>query len=193
MIAQLMGKVLELEAKSIILDVNGVGYRVRVLATLEPTIQVGQIISLRIYHQISADNEALYGFASKEDLYFFELLLTVPSVGPKTAMNILDVAPPSTLARAVINGDVKLLTKISGVGRKTVDRILVELKNKVKDLPAGLGGVPITGIVGDIHQETLSVLINMGYSRAQAREVVQNLPPGMASVEEAVKAILQKQ
>lgn len=186
MIAQLTGQVVECEPKTLIVDVNGVGYRVRVLSVLENTIQVGQPIALRIYHQVSDDSEALYGFLSKEDLRFFELLLTVPSVGPKTAMNILDVAPPKVLAQAVAASDIKLLTKISGVGRKTAERIVVELKSKFKNMP-------VTGIVSDVHEETLSVLINMGYSRAQAREVVQNLPTGVKSVEEAVKAALQKQ
>jgi len=106
-------------------------------------------------------------------------------VGPKTAMNILDVAPPKTLAQAVAANDVKLLTKISGVGKKTADRILVELKSTFKN-------VPVTGLVTDVHEETLSVLINMGYSRAQAREIVQNLPATVSSVEEAVKTALQK-
>jgi holliday junction DNA helicase RuvA len=184
MIAQLTGKVLEIEPKALIVDVNGVGYRVRVVSSLESSVQVGQPVTLRIYHQISDDNEVLFGFATKEDLRFFELLLTVPSVGPKTALNILDVAPPKTLAQAVATGDIKLLTNISGVGRKTADRILVELKSKFKDLP-------ITGIVGDIHQETMSVLINMGYSRSQAREVVQNLPTGVESVEEAIRTVLK--
>ncbi len=185
MIALLTGIVAEQEPKAIILDVNGVGYRVRVLASLESTTAVGQALTLRIYHQISDDAESLYGFATKEDLRFFELLLTVPSVGPKTAMNILDVAPPKTLAQAVASSDIKMLTKIGGVGRKTADRILVELKNKFKDLP-------ITGVVGDVHQETFSVLLNMGYTRAQAREIVQNLPTNIGSVEEAVKAALHK-
>lgn len=186
MIALLTGKVVEQEPKGLILDVQGVGYRVRTVSSLANTVALGEVLTLRIHHQISDDAETLYGFATAEDLRFFELLLTVPSVGPKTALTILDVAPPKVLAQAVATNDLKLLTKISGVGRKTAERILVELKNKFKD-------VPITGVVGGIHEETMSVLINMGYSRAQAREVVQNLPTEIGSVEEAVKVLLRKQ
>ncbi len=185
MIALLMGTVAEQEAKALILNVNGVGYRVRATSSLINTVAIGQEVTLRIYHQVSADAEALYGFATKEDLRFFELLLTVPSVGPKTALTILEVAPPKTLAQAVATGDAKMLTKISGVGKKTADRILIELKSRFKD-------VPITGIVGDIQEETMSVLMNMGMSRSQARDVVQNLPSGVTTVEEAVKAALKR-
>lgn len=192
MIALLTGIVAEQEAKSLILNVQGVGYRVKATTSLINSVSLGQELTLRIYHQVSADAEALYGFATHEDLRFFELLLTVPSVGPKTALTILDVAPSKVLAQAVMTGDVKLLTKISGVGKKTAERIFIELKSKIKDLPAGLTGVPITGIVGDVQEETMSVLMNMGMSRSQAREVVQNLPSGVGTVEEAVKAALKR-
>lgn len=190
MIAQLTGSIVQYEAKAVIIDVNGVGYRVMALSPLLNGTSVGQTLQVHIHHHMTGEMEALYGFGNQEDLRFFELLLTVPSVGPKTAMAILEVAPPTTLARAVATGDVKLLTKISGVGRKTADRILVELKNKIKDLPAELTGMPISGIVSDIQAETMSVLVNMGMTRGQAREVVQNLPVGVKSVEEAVKAAL---
>lgn len=184
-IALLIGKVVEREPKAVVLDVRGVGYRVMVLSTLLNTVAVGHDVTLRIYHHVTDEAEALYGFANKEDVRFFELLLTVPSVGPKTALNILEIAPPRILARAVATEDVKLLTKVSGVGRKTADRILIELKEKFKK-------ESVSGMVGDIHETTMSVLINMGFSRAQAREVVQNLPSTVETVEEAVKVALKR-
>lgn len=185
MIALLSGTVVEHDTHSVIVDVHGLGYRVRVLGSLLSTIQDGQAVTLRIYHQVGEDTEALFGFATKEDLRVFELLLTVPSVGPKTAMNILDVAPPRTLAQAVAGKDVKLLTKVSGVGRKTAERILVELQEKFKD-------VPVSGVMVDIQDEAMSALINMGFSKGQARQAVQGLPTGVASVEEAVRHVLQQ-
>ncbi len=185
MIALLTGQVAEQEEKSLIIDVNGVGYRVAVLSISREKIKTGQGVTLHIFHHVGQDSEALYGFATKKDLRYFELLLTVPSVGPKTAMNILDIAPPDTLARAVASGDVKILTKISGIGKKTAERILVELKEKLDKVEGGEK-------MGDIQEETMSALINMGYTRAQAREAVQKLATGVNSVEEAVRKILKR-
>jgi Holliday junction DNA helicase RuvA len=185
MIARLTGQVIEREARAVILDVHGVGYRVDVLKSLRETIKRGDQLSLRIYHQVSEDSETLYGFAKKEDLEFFELLLTVPSVGPRTALNILDIAPPPTLAQAVIENDTALLTKVSGVGRKTAERIIVELKGKIATRPA-------KGVPGSLQQEVISALTSIGYTATQAREVVSKLPPTVTTVEEAVRAVLQE-
>src|SRR5687768_15194776 len=135
MIARLTGKVVEREPKALILDVQGVGYRVAVLATALERTKVGDTVTLKIHHQVSDDAEALYGFIKNEDLQYFQLLLTVPSVGPRTAMNILEIAPPATLAQAVSERDTGLLTKVSGIGRKTANRIIVELQGKLDALP----------------------------------------------------------
>lgn len=184
MIALLTGKVWEKEEKSLIVDINGIGYRVAALSIWREKTRTGQPITMHIYHQVGQDTEALYGFETKKDLRYFELLLTVPSVGPKTAMNILDIAPSDTLARAVASGDVKLLTKVSGIGKKTAERILVELKEKLDPAEGGEK-------MGNIQEETMSALINMGYTRAQARLAVQKLSRDTKTVEEAVKSVLK--
>lgn len=186
MIARLSGTVLEIEDKAFIVDVTGVGYRVTVLKSLVRKVHVGQDIVLRIFHHVSADNEGLFGFVSADDRRYFELLLSVPSVGPRTAMSILDVAPPKTLAKAVATEDVKLLTKVSGVGRKTAERILVELKGKFESESSA-------GLVGEMHEEVMSALLHLGYTKAQARTVVLRLPDSVNTVEEAVKMVLQSQ
>lgn len=184
MIAILRGKVVEREAKALIVDVQGVGYRVAALSSLVGAVQITEEVTLRIYHQVTDDAENLYGFDKPEDLKYFELLLMVPSVGPRTAMNILEIAPPKTLARAVVSQDVKLLTKVSGIGRKTAERIMVELKEKFKDVEAGEP-------VGEMQEEVISALTNMGFTKGQAREAVQKLPKEANSVEEAVRFVLQ--
>lgn len=186
MIARLSGKVLERESKALVVDVNGVGYRVAVLGSLGEEIRKGEQVTLRIYHHVTADAESLFGFERKEDLRFFELLLTVPSVGPRTAMGILEVAPPKVLAQAVTEEDTALLTKVSGVGRKTAERILVELKEKIM-APA------VAGVSGNVQQEAMEALISIGFTASQAREAVQKLPKDVETVEEAVKQILQAQ
>jgi Holliday junction DNA helicase RuvA len=185
MIALLRGKIAEKEERGVILDVQGVGYRVATFASLHEKMHEGDDVVLRIFHHITSDSEALFGFATKEDLHFFELLLTVPSVGPKTAMNILNVAPPETLSQAVAANDMKLLTHISGVGKKTAERIMVELKGKV------LAKEFTSGMSGDIQNDVVQALVSIGYTNAQARQSLQKLPKDIGSVEEAVRAVLQ--
>lgn len=186
MIARLKGVVLEREERALILDVNGVGYRVAVLSGTREQAQAGEETSLNIYHHINQDSQALYGFSSKEELKYFELLLTVPSVGPKTALGILEVAPPHVLEQAVAENDIALLTKVSGVGKKTGERILVELKGKIKARKSA-------GISGAIQQEAMEALVSIGFSPARAREAVRRLPKEITKVEEAVRAVLKTQ
>lgn len=187
MIAYLKGTVLEKAEKTMILEVNGVGYRVRALATLLENVRVGDVLELKTYHHITDSDQSLFGFLTQDDLDYFELLLTVPSIGPKTAMSVLDAASPKVLSQAVHSGDMSLLTTISGVGRRTAERILVELKGKV----AHLTGHKKQLIAGKVQQETVEALVAIGFKPSQAKAVVGKLPDGIATVEEAVKAALK--
>lgn len=186
MIARLTGKVIDRQERALIVDINGLGYRVTVSSSLHHKSTVGKTVSLRIHHHLSDNEEALYGFATDEQLRLFELLLTVPSVGVRTAMNILEAASPDVLAQAVAEDDRALLTKVSGVGRKTADRILIELKEKLpsprhKSLP------------GTLQQEAIEALVSIGYTPGSARLAVGKLPKRITTVEEAVRAVLQHQ
>ena len=190
MIASLSGVVTEVEPKALVLDVNGVGYRVMVSSALREKLPVGEEVTLKIYHHITDSSQSLFGFASQQELEYFELLLTVPSIGPKTAMGILDAAPPAILTQAVFQKDLLVLTNISGIGKRTAERILVELSGKV----AALVGEPTALTVhGKVQQETVEVLISMGIKSAQAKAVVGKLPTDIATVEEAVRAALKQQ
>lgn len=184
MIALLTGTVVEREEKALLLEVGGVGYRVAVLPSVQKKAALGEVLTLRIHHHFLTDGQALYGFTSVEDLKYFELLLLVPTVGPRTAMNILEIAPPATLAQAVSEGDTALLTKVSGIGHKTADRIIVELKGKIAHRP-------VSGLSGTIQHDAISALTSIGYTAAQAKLLVMKLPPSIVSVEEAVRAVLQ--
>src|SRR3989338_7432297 len=177
MIAYLAGMVLEKEDKALIVDVNGLGLRVAVLSAFGRTVGVGEPVTLRIYHQVSAEAEALYGFATKDDLHYFELLLTVPSVGPRTAMGILEVASGQALVAAVAEEDTTILTRVSGIGRKTAERIIVELKGKLKAPAEG-------GPRSTLQSEVVDALVSLGYTAVQARQAVQQLPGSVQTVEE---------
>lgn len=186
MIARLVGSIIATEEKGLILDVNGVGYQVSVLGSLLAKVGVGQELTLSIYHQISDSAENLFGFENTRDLEFFNLLLTVPSVGPRTALSILDVAPPDTLVQAVVSKDVKLLNKVSGVGKKTAERILVELQEKIKEKPKQAGAS------GDLQDQTVSALVALGLNKTQAQSLLQKLPSDVKTVEDAVRHALSE-
>ncbi|OGY37375.1 MAG: Holliday junction DNA helicase RuvA [Candidatus Andersenbacteria bacterium RIFCSPHIGHO2_12_FULL_45_11b] len=187
MIARLTGRVLEREEKAVILDVHGVGYRVFVVSVLREKLAVGQDTSFVIYDHKTESDEILFGFEQVRDREYFELLLRVPSIGPKTAMGILDVVSPHMLSQAVATGDVALLTSMPGVGKKTAERIIIELKGKLDALPSG----SVFALHRPVHQETVDALIAIGYTQVQARQVVEKLPKDIATVEEAVKAALK--
>lgn len=187
MIAYIRGNLVEREDKAVIVDVSGVGYRVFVNGTLRETLHPGQEVQLKIYHHITDGGQDLFGFDSAEDLQYFKLLITVPSIGAKTAHNILDIAPPRVLEQAVAEEDVTLLTKVSGIGKKTAQRIVVELKEKLGATPHK-GGVP-----GALQQQTVEALVSIGYTAAQARKAASELPKGVSTVEEAVRTALQRQ
>lgn len=186
MIATIRGKIIEREPKGFIVDVHGIGYRIYVGSRLREQLATGADVTLQIHHHISEDRQDLYGFADSEELRYFQLLLTVPSVGAKTARNILDIAPPRVLDQAVADRDVTLLTKVSGIGKKTAQRIVIELQEKLK-------APQKRSVSGALQHETMEALVSIGYTSAQARIVVSKLPKDVKTVEEAVKAALQAQ
>lgn len=185
MIARITGVVIEREEKAMVVSVGGVGYRVSVgRAVLEKT-QENDKVDLRIYHHITQDKQDLYGFVESREEKYFQLLLDVPSVGPRTARTILDAASPNLLEQAVAEDDVTLLTKVAGVGKKTAERVLAELKTKIKT-PRKIGAS------GVVQEQAIEALISIGFAPTQARVVVGKLPKSVKTVEDAVKAALRQ-
>ncbi len=178
MIAALKGVVLEKSASEVILDVNGVGYRVGLsLLSASRLPETGQPLSLRIRSVIREDAFDLYGFLSRIEEEMFLLLNSVNGVGPKSAMAVLSGLELEDLTAAIAKGDVARLKKIHGVGTKTAERIVLELKDKAKLLvndatPAtSTKGKPAKGksAQGDL----VSALVNLGYKEAQAETAAQ--------------------
>lgn len=179
MIAQLKGTVTHSELGSIILDVSGVGYKIRT-KTVE---HYSEGSSLRVWTHLAVREDAmeLYGFSEHEDLKFFELLIKVSGVGPKTALGILSLATIPTLRQAIAGGDLSYLTKVSGIGRKTAEKIIIELRDKVGDE----SGQSLEG-VGD----ALEALIALGYGRREAQETLRKSDHSNLSVEDIVRKAL---
>ncbi len=183
MISYVSGTVVEKEAKFAIVDVCGIGYRVFVTDDTMQKLRIGAQAKLLTRHVVREDAEELFGFLETDDLKLFELLLSVPGIGPKTALNILNVATPETLRRSITSGEVAYLTKISGIGKKTAEKIVLELKDK---LGKGEEGTTLKEEV-----DALEALKSLGYSHGEAREALKNLPEHVSTTSDRVKHALK--
>lgn len=181
MIAYLKGKILDKTTTFLILENQGVGYKVFVTPEIleNPT---NSEISLYTYLKTTDDGQTLYGLADLATLQFFELLLTVSGVGPKVALGILSAAKVSTIEQAIGNNDPEIFTRMSGVGKKTAERIILELKNKVGLLTGGSS----TGT------DLYDALIGLGYSNKEVRDAVQKVDSSLtteAQLKQALKLL----
>lgn len=189
MIAYLRGKLISKSPGSIILDVGGIGYRVRISNhTFERIPSSGQDSILHIYHHISENDQQLFGFAATEEKNLFEMLITVKSIGPRLALALLSAMPPHQVVNAILNQEASLLSKSPGIGKKSAERIVLELRDKLGDIASGHDNV--TG-KGTIQHETVSALEALGYSRAHALKAVQSVT-GNDQAEDSVPALLKK-
>jgi len=173
-IAQLRGRILEKHPNRIVVDVGGVGYDVFVpLSTFYGLGDAGSDISLRIHTHVREDALALYGFRTILEQDLFERLISVSGIGPKVALGVLSGIEPLELTRAIERSDVARLTAIPGVGRKTSERIVLELKDRlprvqVEDAVAG----EVETAPGGLRDDVLSALVNLGYHRPLAEKAV---------------------
>jgi Holliday junction DNA helicase RuvA len=174
-IAQLRGRILEKQPNRIVVDVGGVGYDVFVpLSTFYGLGEPGSDISLRIHTHVREDAIALYGFRTPIEQDLFERLIGVSGIGPRVALGVLSGIEPLELMRAIERSDLARLTAIPGVGKKTSERIVLELKDRlprVQEAAAAPGGVE-TAPAG-VRDDVLSALVNLGYHRPLAEKAVE--------------------
>lgn len=169
MIAYLQGTLLHRQPTTLVLDVHGVGYEVQVpVGTYTQLPAPGSAVALHIYTQVRDDAIQLYGFATTVEKRLFEKLITVNGVGPKLGLAILSGLAPEALGAALRAGDHARLTAIPGVGKKTAERLVVELRDKIPEL-AEVESAPAAGPAADV----VSALVNLGYAAAQAEKAVQ--------------------
>ena len=196
MIARLSGMLVEKSVDSAVVDVGGVGYFVHLSAQSVAKLGVpGSAVTLRTHTHVREDALQLYGFATQEEETLFHLLVSVSGVGPKLGVNILSGMPAVELARALVSGELARLTKIPGVGKKTAERLVLELKDKLKTsglLVAGGEGAPMPA--GPADRQLVSALLNLGYKPAQverAADVVRRALGAKAPLEEQLREALK--
>ncbi len=187
MIYSLSGTVQRKQDGWAVIEVQGVGYKVTLpLFVISRLPAVGETVALVTHHHVREDASDLYGFLKDEELSLFQSLISVSGIGPKSAMGIMGVAPVNELIAAINEGRVDLLSKASGVGKKTAERAVLELKGK---LAFGDTSGTIQKMEGDTELE--ETLVGLGYSKAHARTAIEKLDPQMKDFQERLKAILK--
>jgi Holliday junction DNA helicase RuvA len=194
-IAHLRGTLLEKHPSRLIVDVGGVGYDVQVpLSTFYVLGEPGAQVSLRVHTHVREDAIAMYGFATSLEQELFERLIGISGIGPKLALAVLSGIEPIELIAAIRLQDVARLTAIPGVGKKTAERIGLELKDRLPVVMQGAGQAPIVAAPGDrLRTDLLSALLNLGYQRAVAEKAIGRALADSpdASFEQALRAALR--
>jgi Holliday junction DNA helicase RuvA len=185
MIAKLKGKISFFHGNYVVIDVNDVGYKVQVTAHTLGRIASSSEVELYTHTYVREDTLSLFGFLELEEFDMFELLISISGIGPKAALGILSIADPKMIRTAVLNEDLSILTRVSGIGKKIAQRVILELKNKVSDLPTHQK----EKISAD--SEALEALVSMGYSVSESREMLKNVPSEVSGIGERVKMALK--
>jgi Holliday junction DNA helicase RuvA len=182
LIGSVRGRILARGPDHIVVEAGGVGYKVFV-----PRHPAGDEVLLHTHQVVREDGQFLFGFDTREELALFELIIGVSGVGPKAALAILSVSRPADVAAAIAAGDAAALAKAPGVGKKTAERLIVDLRSKV-------GGMAIGPLVTDIPDadEAVAALRALGYTLAEAQRALQGVPPaGKATTEERLAFALR--
>ncbi len=187
MIAFLEGKIELIRPTWVILNVNHVGYKVSVGPSFLSDLREGVGAKMYIYTQVREDISALYGFSTVEQLDFFELLISVSGIGPKAAMGILSAASVDKIRASIMSQDPTLLSSVSGVGKKTAEKVVIELKNKVGST-ASIFDTATSERVEDVYE----ALLGLGFKPLEAREALSNMPAACDDTEKQLKYCLTR-
>ncbi len=193
----LNGNLVQKTATALVIDVNGVGYYVQIpVSTFAALPELGKSVRVLIHFVVREDAQALYGFFTEDERQLFRLLISVSGIGPKTALTALSGVSVTELKHAIIDGDLTVLTGISGIGRKTAERMVVELREKMvveeRRAPAPGAAAPAGSPVAD---DSVKALLELGYKKTDAQEAVQkalkSLEPGKVRLEELIRVSLK--
>lgn len=187
MIATLQGRITARGDNYVVMEVSGVGFKVLVSSSfLERWGGIGQESSLYTHMHVRENELALYGFSSPDELNLFELLLRVSGIGPKVALKIVSIMSADALREAIARGDAALLTRIPGVGKKTAERVMIDLKDKL-----GVSDLLSYPALTHADAEVILALTSLGYSIAESQAALRSLPQQDLPIEERVRLALQ--
>jgi holliday junction DNA helicase RuvA len=186
MIGSLRGPVTHVGPDYVVVELGGVGYRVVVAPKLLARLRPEREAHFFVHHLVREDQQALFGFGSSEELAFFELLMTVTGVGPRLALAITSAHPVTRLQLAIVTDDLDVLTSVSGVGRRTAQRIVLELKEKIH--AAGIA----MGPGGAADSDVVAALESLGYTANEARRAAGTVAGSDGGLDSRIKAALQE-
>lgn len=186
MIGYLSGKIIEKDDSTAVILVGGVGYSVQLPVPVLGKTKIDDVISLFTYTYVREDVLALYGFPQKEELDFFKLLLSVSGIGPKVALAVISSYPVEKIKNSIAKGDPNLLSGVSGVGKKTAEKAVVELKGKIGYKDTGSGASS-----GSENEDVYDALISLGFQRQEIAESLARLPDSVSGSEAKIKEILK--
>lgn len=191
MIAFIKGTILAKGKDHLVVETSGgVGYEIKMTLLQLSKFSLGQSVGLHTYLKVSDSAQDLYGFETTEEKSFFELLMTVSGVGPKSAMNILSLGNISQIQSAIARGDLTYLTSVQGLGKKTAERLIVELKTKITTSIDG--GDAYTSAESSVLGEVIDGLMAMGYSKEEAKEKVKGIEVNGMTTAQLLKIALKK-
>jgi Holliday junction DNA helicase RuvA len=187
MIAFLKGYIEEKREGEVILDVSGVGYEVEISSITQVQLEsAGSEVKLLIYHHITDSDQRLFGFFSTDEKALFEKLITVKGVGPKLGLTILSGLPAEQLIGAITNSEAATLSKVPGIGKKTAERIIVELKDKLAEYAASAGVTPTTSAESGVMGEAISALEALGFKKKESEQAVMKALKNVGSEDASV-------
>jgi len=189
MISYLKGKIKHKSNGFVILEVNNIGYQVFILPLLYADLNIGQEVEFYTHQYVREDSLSLYGFKNLEELELFEMLLSISGIGPRSALAVMSIATVADIKESIGRGDPALLTKVSGIGRKTAERVVLELREKIVKLavdgdkfsPSQLGS-----------SDEIDALMALGYSLSQARETLNGVDAKIKDSGERIRQALKK-
>lgn len=188
MIAQIEGKITHISDRFVIINVSGIGFKVFVTKDLLFQLEKDDIKTISLFTHLSVKEDALdlYGFENREDLGFFEKIISVSGIGPKKALGIMSIAPVQTLKKAIASRDISYLTQVSGIGAKNAEKIVLELKDKMRGEEEG---------DGEFLKEESDVIMaikSLGYTTNDARKALKKMPADIKGVSQRVKWALKE-
>lgn len=194
----LNGTLVEKTATTAVVDVGGVGYYLQIpVSTFSALPELGKTVKILTHFVVREDVQALYGFFTNDERSFFRSLISVSGIGPKTALTALSGIPVPELKRAIIDGDLAVLSGVSGIGKKTAERMVVELREKIvtEDRKSFGGSDKKSSALQPVAEDSVRALIELGYKKQNAQDAIdkalKNFEPGKATIEDLIRISLR--
>ncbi len=187
MIDRIRGLVVDKQEGSVVLEVGGIGLILYVPTPLSAEISLGEEVTVYTHLHVRENELTLFGFRDEQERTLFRMLLNVSGVGPRVALNLLSAMSTVAIQRAILDEEPALLSRVPGIGKKTAEKIVLELKDKV-EVPAGMP-TPVSAL-HDVDADVVEALLHLGYSLVEAQRAVQGLPPDVRDVGERLRLAL---